>query len=107
MPVQVFVDDSGGRGHTQYFVLAGLIGDSESWATFSDEWDACLKERPSISQFKMREAARCTGEFRAFSRSERDDKLRQLCRIINRHPRLLTYTVIDLAAHAETWAVRV
>lgn len=104
MPVQAFVDDSGGRGHSQYFVLAGLIGDAESWASFSDEWDACLKATPAISRFKMRDAARCTGEFRSFSASARDDKLRQLCRIINQRPRLLTYTVIDLSAHAETWA---
>jgi len=103
MPVQAFVDDSGGRGHSRYFVLAGLISDAERWAEFSDEWEACLKEKPSIRRFKMKDAAGCNGEFRPFKPSERDDKLRQLCRIINRHPKLLTYSIIDLAAHAETW----
>jgi hypothetical protein len=102
MPVQTFVDDSGGRGHSRYFVLAGLIGDAESWAEFSDEWGACLRETPAIRRFKMADAAGCSGQFRRFEPSERDDKLRQLCRIINRHKRLLTYTIIDLAAHAET-----
>jgi hypothetical protein len=104
MPVQAFVDDSGGRGHSQFFVLAGLIADSENWATFSDEWNACLKERPAIQRFKMRDAAGCSGEFRGFQPSDRDSKLRQLCRIINRHANLLAYTIIDLTAHAETWA---
>jgi hypothetical protein len=104
MPVQAFVDDSGGRGHSRYFVLAGLISDAERWAEFSDEWDACLKDRPAIRRFKMKDAAGCSGEFRPFKPSERDDKLRQFCRIINRYPRLLTYTIIDLASHAETWA---
>lgn len=104
MPVQAFVDDSGGRGHSRYFVLAGLITDAERWAEFSNEWDACLKARPSIRRFKMRDAAGCSGEFRSFTPSERDDKLRQFCRIINRHPKLLTYTIIDLDAYAETWA---
>lgn len=104
MPVQAFVDDSGGRGHSRYFVLAGLVGEAESWAEFSDEWDACLKERPSIRRFKMKDAAGCSGEFHSFLPSQRDDKLRQLCRIINGRPRLLIYTVIDLDAHGETWA---
>jgi hypothetical protein len=104
MPIQAFVDDSGGRGHSRYFVLAGLISDAERWAEFSNEWDACLKEKPSIRRFKMKDAAGCSGEFRFFKPSERDDKLRQFCRIINRHPKLLTYSIIDLNTPEETWA---
>src|SRR4051812_36909596 len=103
MPVQAFVDDSDGRGHSRYFVLAGLITYAERWAEFSNEWYACLKEKPSIRRFKMGDAAGCSGEFRSFTPSERDDKLRKFCRIINQHPKLLTYTIIDLDAHAETW----
>lgn len=29
MPVQAFVDDSGGNGHSKNFVLAGLVSNSE------------------------------------------------------------------------------
>src|SRR5579864_4179881 len=104
MPVQTFVDDSGGKGHSRYFVLAGLIADAESWLAFSDEWAAYLKQAPSIRRFKMRDAAARTGEFRNWEPQDRDDKLRGFAKIVNRHARLLTYTVIDLAAHAETWA---
>src|SRR4051812_869111 len=100
MPVQVFVDDSGGKGHGRFFVLAGLIADSEDWAEFSDEWSACLAEPPAVHAFKMREAAGCSGQFRSFSISERDTKLRALCRIINRHAKFCTYSIIDLHAHA-------
>jgi hypothetical protein len=104
MPVQAFVDDSGGRGHSRHFVLAGLIGDAESWADFSDKWNACLGERPSIQRLEMKDAAGPNGEFRTFRLPERDNKLKRLCEIINRRPRLLTYTIIDLDAHGETRA---
>jgi hypothetical protein len=104
MPVQVFVDDSGGKGHSRFLVLAGLIADSENWAKFSDEWSLCIASPPSIRRFKMRDAAGRTGEFRQWSIPDRDQKVRLLCRIINRYVNLLTYTIIDLEAHAETWA---
>ena len=56
MPVQAFVDDSGGKGHGTHFVLAGLIADAENWAQFSDAWHLCLGQDPAIAYFKMREA---------------------------------------------------
>ncbi|ODS00193.1 hypothetical protein AUC68_03570 [Methyloceanibacter methanicus] len=105
MPIQAFVDDSGGKGATAHFVLAGLAGHSDSWAHFSEEWRLCLSESPAITAFKMREAASCTGQFRYMTDDQRDKKLRALGRIINRHARLVTCTVIDLSAHAETWAL--
>lgn len=106
MPVQAFVDDSGGKGHTRHFALCGLIGHSEHWAEFSDEWRACLDTSPRIKTFKMREAARRTGQFREFSVAERDQRLRSLAQIINLRPKITTYSVIDLEAHAATFAKR-
>lgn len=106
VPFQTYVDDSGGLGHSKHFVLAGLIGHSEDWTVFSDEWRACLAEKPSIKRFKMSEAARRSGEFYRWTAEMRDAKLRSLTRIINRHAQVLTYSVIDLAAHQETWAKR-
>jgi hypothetical protein len=104
MPVQAFVDESGGKDQGRHFVMAGLIGHSESWALFSDEWRACLDQSPRLRYFKMREAASpCTGQFHGFSESQRDNRLRALARIINRYARILTYSVIDLQAHADTW----
>lgn len=103
---QCFVDDSGNDGRSKHFVLAGLIGSSFHWAEFSDEWRACLAAAPSIKRFKMSEAAGRSGEFYRWTDTMRNDKLRALARIINRNPRILTYSCIDLAAHAETWAKR-
>lgn len=104
VPIQAFVDDSGGKGSTRHFVLAALAGRSESWLQFSDEWSACLKDSPAIRSFKMRDAAGCSGQFGGMTEEQRDAKLRALAKIINRHARLITCTVIDLDAHADTWA---
>lgn len=104
MPVQAFVDDSGGKGQSKHFVLAGLISDSDRWALFSQEWRACLDQPPSIRIFKMREAASRTGAFHGFTEEERDSRLRTLAQIINRHVEFAIWTIIDLEAHAQTWA---
>jgi len=106
MPFQAYVDDSGGPGHSKHFVLAGLVGHSEDWAAFSDEWRACLAEKPSIKVFKMSHAARRSGEFYRWTFQMRDEKLRNLARIVNRHAQLATYSIIDLEAHADVWAKR-
>lgn len=103
MPVQAFVDDSGGKGHSRNFVLAGLVSDSERWALFAQEWRACLDQSPRIDIFKMREAASCTGEFHGFTAEQRDARLRTLAQIINRYVEFAIWTMIDLEAHAQTW----
>lgn len=106
MPVQVFVDDSGGKGQGRHFILAGLIARSEQWAMFSDDWQQCLDQKPRLRYFKMREAASCTGQFHGLSGPDRDARLRELAAVINCYAKIVTYSGIDLDAHAETWAIR-
>ena len=102
MPVQVCVDDSGGVGQGKTFALAGFIAKAEAWVSFSSEWKECLHEDPAIPRFKMSEAARLRGAFSRFTSVERDDKLRALARIINRHADRAIYCIEDLDAFAET-----
>ena len=104
MPIQAFVDESGGKGHTRHFALCGLVAPSEDWAEFSKQWQECLGRAPSIKSFKMTDAVNCNGQFRRMQPDERDDKLRSLARIINLRPKILTSSVIDLESHAQTWA---
>src|SRR5947209_6090015 len=63
LPIQAYIDDSGGIGHADAFVLAGFIADAQAWLAFSEEWQACLATSPAISRFKMREAANRRGSF--------------------------------------------
>lgn len=106
MPMQAFVDDSGTKGDTRHFVLAGLISHAESWASFSDEWQACLDDYPHIKVFKMREAAKKSGQFYYMSAGCRDEMLLRLARIINKHVLIVTHSIIDLAAHSRTWGAQ-
>jgi hypothetical protein len=105
MPLQVFADESGGKGQGRFFAMAGLLGHSEDWGLFSADWGACLRQSPAIRRFKMKDAASCTGEFHGWCGKDRDAKLLALVRIINRYAKSVTYSVIDLEAHAKSWAV--
>lgn len=101
MAIQAFVDESGSDKH---FLMVGLVGHSEHWVKFSEEWAYCLKQPPAVSVFKMKEAAGCTGQFWGVDPKLRDAKLRSLAQIINRYAKIVTWSVIDLDAHAQTWA---
>lgn len=103
MPIQVFIDDSGGRNQGTHFVLAGLAGDAESWVEFSEEWELCLGASPCLTRLKMKEAAGLSGEFYGWSVEQRDEKLKALASIINRHPRLAVWSVLELSAYEGLW----
>lgn len=105
--IQAYVDDSGGKGQGEVFILSGLLARAEEWAAITDKWDACLKESPSIRYLKMYEAAKRDGEFRGFSERERDDKLKRLCAVINT-PVIteLSFTLV-LKDFLEMWAPRI
>lgn len=98
MQIQAFVDDSGGKGHSRHFVLAGLVATAGSWVAFSSEWKACLAAQPAIPLFKMSEAASRSKAFGGFSSQARDDKLRSLARVINRHASFVVSSVIEMDA---------
>ena len=106
MPIQVFVDESGGKGQTRHLVLAGPIAPSEDWACFSDEWHRALVETPAIDLFSMREAAALQGRFHGWTATARDAKLRRLAELVNRYAQIMIYFAIDLNVHATEWGAR-
>jgi hypothetical protein len=87
---QAFIDDS--KTDRKLFVLAGYIAPAETWALFSDDWDAELKSEPPLEEFKMSqmliEPARCE----------------RFYRIIEKHVTSAISVRIDLAAHARVVA---
>jgi Protein of unknown function (DUF3800) len=104
--VQAYIDESGGKGQTNTFVFSALIAEAEEWARKADEWDAALKKSPSIGYFKMDEAVGLDGQFYGLSASKRDEKLKDLCRVI-RVPSItelsVTIRIDDFLTH---WAPR-
>ena len=101
MPIQAYVDESGGKGTTKLFTMAGLIADTSDWLDLSIEWEQCLKREPVIPVFKMRQAAGLSGPFRRLSSDARDEKLRELARIVNRHVNCSVFATYDIAAYAD------
>jgi len=104
--VQAYVDDSGGKGQGRVFVFSALVAMAEEWVAFTDEWDSCLKQSPSIRYFKMDEAAGRDGEFRGFSPKERDEKLKKLCSILNRRTITEISCTLVLEDFFKKWAHR-
>lgn len=98
--MQAFIDESGSKGDTA-FVLAGLIGTSEQWADFSDNWRMALAETPSMQYFKMQEAATLKGQFGGFKAGERDKKLKRLIAVLNNYKLDFISVSLDMTAFYE------
>src|SRR5437867_2089333 len=95
--LQAYTDDSGTGGPV--VVMASFVSTTENWAAFSEEWDAVRKSGKAISHLKMADAFCLTGEFRGFSDEERDAKIFEFVRLINKHILLGSVCIIDGAAY--------
>ena len=105
MPVQIYVDDSGGQGQPSPAVLAGVLASTDEWIGFADDWRAALTADPPIRRFKMGEAAGRNGAFGGMSEEQRDGKLAHLAAVIRHHqPMSVFRATIDLDAFARTVA---
>jgi hypothetical protein len=82
-------------------VLAALIGESGQWADFSGNWQAALKEPPSIEYFKMQEAAGLKSQFGRLKATQRDTKLKRLAAVLNTYTFDFISVSLDLAAFYE------
>jgi Protein of unknown function (DUF3800) len=81
--LQAFIDDSTSNTGDKAFFLAGYINTVEMWEAFANVWDFALKQSPSIEYLKMSEAESLRGQFRGWSREERDAKIIKLAQVIN------------------------
>jgi len=103
--MQAIADDSGCKGQGPVIVMAGLIGHAEWWADFSDRWDACLNEAPTIRYFKFYEAAHRKGQFAGFSKQARDNKMLSLVQTLDeRHPFSVLHVTVNIAEHEKAIA---
>jgi hypothetical protein len=78
VPLQAWIDDSGGLGQGPVFVFAGFIGAAEAWDGFSERWRARLNEHPGVRYFKMQEAHKLTGQFSGWTRAKAAAKVERL-----------------------------
>lgn len=103
MPMQVMADDSGTPGAARDVVFGGLIGSAEEWLSFSDKWDALLREPPSLPLFKMSHAVNKSGHFYYFTDTQWREKVRKFVRIINDPEFRFTaiHVTVDVADYQE------
>ncbi len=105
MPVEIYVDDSGGQGQSSPAVLAGVLAGADEWKGFADDWRTALAADPPIRRFKMGEAAGLKNAFGGMSEEQRDGKLAQLVNVIRLHQPMSVFRAsIDLDAFARTVA---
>jgi hypothetical protein len=76
----------------------GLLSTAERWASFSDEWDRWLRADPCIRYFKMSEAAGLSGEFQYWREESRNEKVKRLASIIDKHQPTSIHCCVELQA---------
>ena len=99
--VQAYVDESGGKGQGSVFVFSALVSSVDHWQAFTEAWQACLDESPSVRYFKMNEAANLNGQFARFKKTERNEKVHKLCRIIATSQLMEHHVVTKLSEFSE------
>jgi hypothetical protein len=79
---QAFADDSGSALGDRRLFMAGYVGYVTDWERFSDVWQDALNAPPSIEYLEMNEAVGLRGQFKNWSESDRDLKLKRFAAII-------------------------
>jgi hypothetical protein len=90
MILQAVIDDSRTRKsrRPRIFMLGGLMASFDSWAQFSDEWDAACRKPPGIAYFKLSQALSLKDEFaktKGWTEDLRDERVARLVAIAKRH----------------------
>jgi fluoride ion exporter CrcB/FEX len=85
--LQAFFDDSG-RGKesdSPVFVLAGYAGSIATFCSFADDWQAVLREEPTLGYVKGKEANLLSGQFAGWTKEQRDERLARFVGLIRKH----------------------
>jgi hypothetical protein len=80
MVLQGWFDDSG-KGQPPVYLLAGYVGDKETWEGFADNWQAELSRPPSLPYMHVAESQ----IFKGMSSTKRIDRTLAFVDIIARH----------------------
>jgi hypothetical protein len=88
--LQAHIDNSGWDGKSPVFVMAGYVAPEAHWESFADDWQMVLdleKPRP-LRVLKMNQAYRLgypDSQFFGWTENERDDRLIEFVKVINKH----------------------
>jgi hypothetical protein len=90
--LQAVADDSASDVGDRRLFLAGFMNSAEKWRLFCDAWDDELKAGRPISYLRMTEANSFRGQFRGWTKAQRDEKLRGFARVA-RHFKPISFHV--------------
>jgi hypothetical protein len=97
-----YIDDSS-MNTPPVSVLGGWVGRAKDWAAFSDSWAEALWMKPRLRYFKLSEAQNLKGEFGGWSEESRDERIRLLVKIIERHKFLGVANAMPLDDYREVF----
>lgn len=102
LTLQGWFDDSGTKGTGRFMSMAGLFGESDSLKQVSTEWERYLRAvyPGKLQRFKLDDACTLDGEFKFWTEQNRDLKVQQMARIIDRDDLYEIAVVLDLDAYA-------
>lgn len=83
--LNVYIDDSQSNKDRNLFYLAGYFMTVREWGRFIDDWKKTLSCSPSIRCLHMKEANAFKGDFKDWSRPEKNAKLAALSAVIKKH----------------------
>ena len=86
-----FFDESNRNKADVKFLIAGWVSPVEEWELFSQSWQECLSEEPSIEYFKNSEANQLSGEFYRFNTESSEKKRLSLAKVISSHQSIRGY----------------
>lgn len=101
--LKAFVDDSH-MGSGPVYILAGWCASAKTWASFVNDWDDVLRMSPRVRHFKYSDAMSFNGEFNGMSRQSRDEKLKLLVGVIEKHKLVGIATIIPDAVYRPLFA---
>ncbi|SNT35002.1 Protein of unknown function [Tardiphaga sp. OK246] len=93
------IDASGNMGQQPVYVMAGYFAPVNSWETFSRDWRVALETPRSAQVIKASHLMACDKAFKGWSADERDQKLKVLATVINRH----VLGSINIVVPVESW----
>lgn len=99
--MQIFIDESGGKGQGAYMVLSGLANTAESWMSLADDWKRCLRASPRIRYFKFSEAGTLTGEFHGLSPDLAKEKVYLLKSLVEKRKPTAVFCAVDVREFSE------
>lgn len=92
---QAFVDESGGVD-LPHFVIGGMLGSTEMWKAFSDDWQKVLDEVPAIPPLHMVDIYGRKNGFQVLNKAARDARLMRLIDVVACHKPLRFYTFFEV-----------